>query len=376
MVEKKPKPVRREPGQRRLQLPERQPRQPDENPIKETLARARSQEANLHNPTPTTATTPTTTTTPTTPTTPIAPARDFTRVANSIVRKAVPDGYFAGKGKQLYDYLYSVTRGAIIPTRSVRMPMSHLMNRSGIGSDRTLRKNLARLVDVGLVSVNEIGGTQGGNEFTVFLPEELTTPTTPTTPTTHPLQKVGVVPVVESGRGGGGLNVANTATSVEPKTSFKTNTNDDDKGEAVLADLVSILCEASQKLTGGSLRAGEREQWAEVGRIIANELNEAAARASAVSSVPAFLAAHLRRKFAHKPSQPKGEGKPQPSTPKIDVPPAASGKRLTADEITEQSRLIADLLEGGYTIEQAEAQFSGSFHPDDWQGIKEMIIRS
>jgi hypothetical protein len=288
----------------------------------------------------------------------------------------VPDGYFAGKGKQLYDYLYSVTRGAIVPTRTVRMPMSHLMNRSGIGSDRTLRKNLARLVDVGLVSVTEIGGTQGGNEFTVYLPEELTTPTTPTTPTTHPVQKVGVVPVVESGRGGGGLIVANTTGSGEPNTFFKTNTNDDDKREAALADLVSILCDAAHKLTGRSPRASEREQWAEIGHILATELKDASERTGGVSSVPAFLAAHLRRKFAPKPSQPQGEGKQTPSTPPTDPPPSTPVKRLSADEIAEQSRLIAELLEGGYTMEQAEAQFSGSFHPEDWHSIREQVTKS
>jgi hypothetical protein len=43
----------------------------------------------------------------------VAPEKDFTRVANSIARKAVPEGLFIGKSKQIYDYLYSVTRGAV-----------------------------------------------------------------------------------------------------------------------------------------------------------------------------------------------------------------------------------------------------------------------
>src|ERR671912_69734 len=44
----------------------------------------------------------------------IAPKRDFMKVANSITREAVPSGLFTGKSKQLYDYLYSLTRGAIV----------------------------------------------------------------------------------------------------------------------------------------------------------------------------------------------------------------------------------------------------------------------
>jgi hypothetical protein len=42
---------------------------------------------------------------------PISPVRDFTKVANSITREAIPAGIFKGKSKQLYDYLYSATRG-------------------------------------------------------------------------------------------------------------------------------------------------------------------------------------------------------------------------------------------------------------------------
>lgn len=44
-------------------------------------------------------------------------------------------------------------------------------------------------------------------------------------------------------------------------------------------------------------------------------------------------------------------------------------RRLTADEVGEQADIIAELVEGGYTIERAEAQFAASLHPDDWQKI-------
>ena len=73
-------------------------------------------------PTPPTEATPPTARTSPTPPTSIAPARDFTRVANSIVREAVAGGYFTGKSKQLYDCLYTLTRGAIVPKRSVVIP--------------------------------------------------------------------------------------------------------------------------------------------------------------------------------------------------------------------------------------------------------------
>src|SRR5207253_11513081 len=52
---------------------------------------------------------------------PVAPVKDFTKVANSINREAVPAGLFIGKSKQLYDCLYSLSRGAVVPSRTLRI---------------------------------------------------------------------------------------------------------------------------------------------------------------------------------------------------------------------------------------------------------------
>ncbi len=109
---------------------------------------------------------------PSTPSTPtLAPIRDFQKVPNSITREAVPQGLFIGKSKQLYDCLYSLTRGAIKPSRSVRVSKEKLMSGADIGSEVTLRKNLIHLRTVGLIDWRELGGTHGGNEYTVLLPE-------------------------------------------------------------------------------------------------------------------------------------------------------------------------------------------------------------
>jgi hypothetical protein len=130
---------------------------------------------------------------------PVAPQRDFTRVANSIVREAVPSGTFGGKSKQLYDYLYSLTRGAIVPRRTVRIPKDKLMIGAGIGSEVTLRTNLSKLSSSRLIIERLFAGTHGGNEYEVFLPEEVeetqtgATPSTPSTPSRnyplYPLSK-------------------------------------------------------------------------------------------------------------------------------------------------------------------------------------------
>lgn len=33
--------------------------------------------------------------------------------------------------------------------------------------------------------------------------------------------------------------------------------------------------------------------------------------------------------------------------------------------------IVREVIEGGYTMEQAKAQFKGSFHPDDWRAVME-----
>ena len=78
----------------------------------------------------------------------VSPQRDFHKVANSITRDALPAGMFNGKAKQLYDCLYSLTRGAIVPSMSVRISRAELMKKSGIGAKVTLEQNLRRLTAV------------------------------------------------------------------------------------------------------------------------------------------------------------------------------------------------------------------------------------
>jgi hypothetical protein len=309
---------------------------------------------------------------------PVAPARDYHKVANSISRTAVPAGLFKGKSKQTYDYLYLRTRGAIVPTRTVQASWREIMKGARIGSDKTLREHLKQLRNVGLVMWEWEDGSQAGSVYTVYLPEEATgissTPGTGGTPGTS-RQILPPVPAVESTTGTSSLSADFQSTSDDSKTSFKTNTNDDDDASALLS-LNSIFTEATRKLTGRAPKAHEREQWGELARVIVEELNEAAARAESISSVPAFLAAHLRRKLAPKPVTRKREGNQRPLVPDPSSPSSSPdpNRRLAAEEIDEQARIIAEVIEGGYTIEQAEAQFAGSFHPEDWATIRSTAL--
>jgi hypothetical protein len=220
----------------------------------------------------------------------VSPQRDFQKVANSITRDALPSGMFNGKAKQLYDCLYALTRGAIVPSMSVRISRAELMKKSGIGAKVTLEQNLRRLIAAGLVRIKTIGGIQGGNEYTVYLPEEITMPSTPpSTGASTPSggEKLGALAPLETRGPSRGLSVEGEQTSGDPKTSFKTNTEKTD--DEALAGLRAAVKEATGKEVSAS-------SFKELDELLATEFRIAAGRTT-VSSAPAFLAEHLRRRL-------------------------------------------------------------------------------
>src|SRR5215216_57958 len=260
---------------------------PNDHPIFNLVGPAIAAQAKPTPPTPRTPPTP-----PTDATHPISPERDFTKVPNSVSRDVVPAGHFVGKSKQLYDCLYQRTRGAIVPTRRLAISKPELMDASGIGSERTLLKNLNHLKNIGLVHVTYTDGRHEGNTYEVFTPEEvgLRTPPTPPTPPhpRHARVELPPVPPVESGVRGVGSEPLESTASGNPKTLIKDyiNTDDDERVPRPLAD-------AERELTGKNVFA---DRWVEVWEVLITELRIASGRTT-VSSVPAFLAEHLRRRL-------------------------------------------------------------------------------
>jgi hypothetical protein len=260
----------------------------------------------------------------------------------------MPAGYFSGKGKQVYDFLYSRTRAAIEPKRSVRLTIPALMQGAGIGSHHTLRRNLRQLTKVGLVDIREITGEHEGNEYTVFLPEEvslprLETPVTPGRSATdgcHVSQKLPGVPLAETASPDRGINALDTYNYEAPKTSFKTVGNPDDEA---FAELLEIFKKASRELTGKAPHANERQRWSELAELLITELRIAGARTT-VSSVPAFLTAHLRRRLWKKEKEPFAE-------------PGGPGEVTAASTMTPEQ--VKGCLDCGGT---------GFYYPDGFEG--------
>ena len=259
----------------------------------------------------------------------IAPERDFTRVANSITREALPAGVFHGSSKKLYDALYLRTRGAVVPVRSIRATRRELMQWTGVRNVKTIHAHVHMLIEAGLIVRTKLPGEHEGSLYEINMPEEVSsqhqTSTKPVpVPVPDPNQKLVLDPYQKLVRVGSGNPLENKGTYGNPKTFFNTiEENDDDEA---LARLVARLREAAREVTGRETTPAESVRWEEVAEVLVTELKIAAARTS-VSSAPAFLAEHLRRRLWKRE---KGKGETENATlPAAETPDA----RLTSAQI-------------------------------------------
>ena len=227
----------------------------------------------------------------------VAPERDFQRIPNSITRKAIPEGVFRGKSKQVWDYLWSVTRGAIVPVTSTRKSRREIKAGSGLGSMVTVDAALEHLENVGLIAVRPTVGSLSGNEYEVFTPDAACTSTSSiasTSSSTRVTQKVDELDVLESSSTSTTQIVEKKGGSGQPNTSFKTKEiNTDDEA---FAEFAAAVRKTAKEITGRAPSKAEAARWAEVAEVLMTELKIAAGRTT-VSSVPAFLAEHLRRRL-------------------------------------------------------------------------------
>jgi hypothetical protein len=233
---------------------------------------------------------------------PVAPARDYNKRANSIDREALPAGAFPGASKKIYDALYLRTRGAVAPERIIRATRKEIMKWTGIKDIKTINAHVRKLIHAGLIVRTKLVGEHEGSIYEVVLPEESSTKPVPnqyqtqTSAAPELNQKTDSDQYQKPVRLGSGNLTENKDTSSDPKTSFKTNTERSDDDDAALAGLSTSLKSATKEITGKDLSPADRERWREVADVLVAELKIAAARTT-VSSVPAFLAEHLRRRL-------------------------------------------------------------------------------
>jgi hypothetical protein len=245
-------------------------------------------------------------------TTSVSPEKDFQKVPNSITRFALPDKFFRGKSKQVWDYLWSVSRGAISPSRTVNATRGEIKDKAGLGSMVTVDASIEHLQKVGLINVSKVSvGSSRGNEYEVFSPEEAQerySSISSISSYTSLTQKVDILDILESGISSITQTIENKETYEPTNTSLKTNTNDDEK--KAFARFEKLFESVSVELTGRGLQKNEKGKWKDLAELLIMELKVAALRTDSISSVPAFLTEHLRRRlWQNDEKQPKSQNR-------------------------------------------------------------------
>lgn len=226
----------------------------------------------------------------------VAPPRNYRKVSSTITRQAISEGLFQGKSKQLYDVLYSLTRGATNPRREVRISKMKLMKQSGIGSRITFDACVERLKTVGLLQTTVYAGEHEGNSFKVILPEEIEVPTSQSSQSSQS-QEIVRLDILETSQTSQSLNDEDTAVYENSENFFRSEEKTVDD-ESALDELTRTFEKMSRKYTGENLSKNEREKWKELAELLEMEFEVAAARTKSISSVPVFLTEHLRRRLA------------------------------------------------------------------------------
>ena len=300
-----------------------------------------------------------------------APARDFNRRANSIEREALPQGLFPGSSKKIYDALYLRTRGANPPRARVRASRRDFLDWTDIRNIKTVDGHLRYLMGVGLIIRHwELGSTEG-SQYEVRLPEELprltTTPhQSPADTTTHFL---GSGNPQFLGSGGEGQPVdSSTAFGDDKTSSFKTNTERAD--DEAFAPLVEKLKTASRDVSGKEPSKADAERWSEVAELLVTELKVAASR-TMVTSPPAFLAEHLRRRLRKADARQIEREVIEASSRQAA---GAAKPELTPEQIQEQVNLMVGLMRDGAEMKELEEQFAANFRPAQWHMIRSIAL--
>lgn len=296
---------------------------------------------------------------------PVAPEKDFAKVANSIVRQ-IPNGAFVGKSKQMYDYLYSLTRGAVKPTRSVRVSKSSLMRGSGIKSTHTFYNNVRHLEASNLIIITRIDGEKDGNSYEVFLPEEIENDLEQLGQLgqlRQSWQKLPLAVSAVSALTALGSNPITTGVSSTPKTSFKDiKTNDDE----AFAGFIEKFQSAAAEMTGKKLVKRDGENLEKIADLLILELKIAARRTGEISSVPAFLTEVLRRKLLQRNNS-ASAGSPKEKAETVGEPSAAG--EYEKKPLDKQGREAALLELRDFAGEDFLEDFKKWYTAADWKWL-------
>lgn len=309
-----------------------------------------------------------------------SPARDFQKIPNSVTRDALPQGTFRGKSKHVYDYLWSVSRGAFTPTRFVKKSRREIKQGSGIGSMVTVDAALDHLEAIGLIKVSHAVGSLSGNQYEIFAPDEidLTNTSISSLPSiSSPTQKMDILDYPESSITRVTQIKENNATYNDAKTIFKTlNLIDDD---SPLTNALEMLNEAAKRATGRDLTRKDFEGLKEIVEIIIAETDLARTRTHSVSVYLKLASENLRRRLYSKPRPEKGKSDKQSNwakvgefDPGLDLPI----EKIELEPLTEETRQNALVILRGMlrnnTLDDLQS-LSQHYTPEDWKWLTEQL---
>ena len=194
------------------------------------------------------------------------PESNFYKKANEAADSL--DRHLTPSESKVFEHLVRLTVGFQRDERQVRI--SVLAQRTGYGSDKTVRLALAGLEQKGVIARIGRPNNPGGIIYRI-------------------LSYSGTPVLRYSGR-------IYRSTPVDSTGVLKTTLKDKFDDEA-FALLVAHLSEAARDVNGKEPSSAEAERWGELAELLATELKIAAGRTGSVSNVPAFLTEHLRRRL-------------------------------------------------------------------------------
>ncbi len=231
------------------------------------------------------------------------------------------DATHTASEQRVYSVMYreTVSRGV----RERHFGPKELCEKTGIRSDRTIRTALDGLISK--LSVEIIAHSNGsplGPRYRVFDPREIVGRRKVAGVEIDPQSKKIITPVVtpvDTGAATGDKNYRGTpvestgVTGVDFAGVYNKYINNIGRGEESAAGsssnvnagaddeayalLLSRFRQAVKEVTGRPSSPAEAERWGELAELLVTELKIAAGRTGTVSSVPAFLTEHLRRRL-------------------------------------------------------------------------------
>jgi len=292
----------------------------------------------------------------------VSPTRDYQKVPNSLTREAVPSGMFKGKSKLVYDYLWSESRGAIIPTREINKSRKEIMKKTAIGSMVTVDAALNHLQSVGLIRIIKSIGSLQGNQYEILAPDEVSaTSTTSISSSTSPTQKLDDLDVLETSISSITQTIDNTIPYSVSKTLFKDIENIDD--DSPIFEAFRLLSEAAKRTNGKGLNKSDWKAFLTLINIFVDETDLAVARSKTVSSYVALGTENLsRRLYSKKQAKPKlkdwktvGSTKPENSVVETVEPLSDSLKETVLNSLRsvekQNGKEAVEVFKSNYTTE-------------------------